>query len=55
MLFEAINETANKGKKADIDPHALINIDEGTDDFLDEQGRTIRWERVFDPTENEQS
>ena len=32
-----------------------MNIDEGTDDFLDEKGRTIRWERVFDQAENEKN
>jgi hypothetical protein len=32
-----------------MDPYTLMGLDDNTDDFMDENGRTIRYRRIIDP------
>ena len=47
MIFSAIKQV--KASAAKLDEEELAQIDDHTDDLLDENGRVIRWRRIFDP------
>lgn len=47
MIFSAIKKVNQMAEN--INGNELIELNDHTDDLLDEQGRRIRWRRIFDP------
>ena len=47
MMFRAITQ-AKEGKQAQVQPD-ILDLDVFTDDFVDENGKTIRWRRMIEP------
>ena len=46
MIFSAINQVKMQGNNK-IDAE-ILQMEEQTDDWIDEKGRTIRWRRIVD-------
>lgn len=47
VIFSAIKKVNQMAEN--INGNELIELNDHTDDLLDEQGRRIRWRRIFDP------
>jgi len=49
IIFGAIQKSNKPKSNDEVNPFILMGMKDNTDDFVDENGRTIRYCRIIDP------
>ena len=50
-MYRAMSKSSLKSfKQSEIDS-SILEVEESTDDFITEDGKRIRWRRIFEATE----